>query len=64
MKVGDLIKHKKTATTALILNIYMTEHLLEYRNEEWVEVLFSGELAPSKAPLKLLKDNWKTINEI
>jgi len=65
MKAGDLVKHKHTDRTAVIINIFMREsHCLEYRHEEYVKVLFSGEHAPSTAPLQLLKKNWEIINEI
>ena len=65
MKAGDLVKHKRSGRTALIIDIFMLEaHNLEYRHEEYVKVLFSGEHAPSKAPLQLLKKNWEIINEI
>jgi hypothetical protein len=39
-------------------------HELEYRNEEYAKVLFSGEGQVSNSPLQLLKDNWEVINEI
>jgi|6_EtaG_2_1085325.scaffolds.fasta_scaffold01682_17 hypothetical protein len=65
MKIGDLIKHKNVGARALILDIYMFEiHELEYRNEEYAMVLFSGEGQVSNSPLQLLKDNWEVINEI
>ena len=65
MKIGDLIRHKNVGTLALILDIYMFEiHELEYRNEEYAKVLFSGDGRASNAPLQLLKDNWEIINEI
>ena len=64
MKIGDLIKHKKVRTTGVILDIFMSGHELEYRNEEWAVVLFSDNSATSRAPLELLKDNWEVISEI
>jgi len=64
VKIGDLVKHKKAETTGIILDIFMTEHELAYRNEEWAVVLFSDNSATSRAPLELLKDNWEVISEI
>ena len=64
MKIGNLIKHKKAETTAIIVDIFMSGHELEYRNEEWAVVLFSDEATTSRAPLALLKDNWEIISEI
>ena len=64
MKVGDLIKHKRVHTTGVILDIFMSGHELEYRNEEWAVVLFSDDSVTSRAPLGLLKDNWEIISEI
>tara|TARA_R110002020_G_scaffold464586_1_gene685384 strand:+ start:245 stop:439 length:195 start_codon:yes stop_codon:yes gene_type:complete len=64
MKVGDLIKHKNVDTTGIILSIFMSTHHLEYRTEEYVKVIFSGDLGTSTAPLKLLKENWEVISEI
>ena len=64
MKVGDLVKHKKVDTTGIILDIFMSGHELEYRNEEWAVVLFSDNPTTSRAPLELLKDNWEVISEI
>jgi len=64
MKIGNLIKHKKNATTAVIVDIFMSGHELEYRNEEWAVVLFSDHATTSRAPLELLKDNWEIISEI
>ena len=64
MKIGDLIKHKKAKTTGIILDIFISGHELEYRNEKWAVVLFSDDSTTSRAPLELLKDNWEIINEI
>jgi hypothetical protein len=64
MKIGDLIKHKNVRTTGIILDIFMSGHELEYRNEEWAVVLFSDDSITSRAPLELLKDNWEIISEI
>ena len=64
MKVGDLIRHKKAETTGIILDIFLSGHELEYRNEEWAVVLFSDNSTTSRAPLELLKDNWEIISEI
>ena len=64
MKIGDLIKHKKAETTAIIVDIFMSGHELEYRNEEWALVLFSDNSTTSKAPLGILKGNWEVISEI
>ena len=64
MKIGDLIKHKNVGTTGIILDIFMTEHELEYRNEEWALVLFSDNSTTTKAPLAILKGNWEVISEI
>ena len=64
MKVGDLIKHKKVETTGIILDIFMSGHELEYRNEEYAKVIFSGDLSTRIASLKLIKDNWEIISEI
>jgi hypothetical protein len=63
MKIGNLIKHKKAVTTAVIVDIFMSGNDLEYRNEEWAVVLFSDESATTRVPLALLKDNWEVINE-
>ena len=64
MKIGDLIKHKRVHTTGVILDIFMSGHELEYRNEEWAVVLFSDDSVTSRAPLSLLRDNWEVISEI
>jgi hypothetical protein len=64
VKIGDLIKHKKVHTTGVILDIFMSGHELEYRNEEWAVVLFSDDSVTSRAPLNLLRDNWEVISEI
>ena len=64
MKIGSLIKHKKADSTAIIVDIFMSGHHLEYRNEEWAVVLFSDESTTSRAPLALLQDNWEVISEI
>ena len=64
MKVGDLIKHKKVETIGIIIDIFMTGYELEYRSEEWAVVLFSDDSTTSRAPLKLLEDNWEVISEV
>tara|TARA_R110000824_G_scaffold150209_6_gene320752 strand:+ start:10949 stop:11146 length:198 start_codon:yes stop_codon:yes gene_type:complete len=65
MKAGDLLKHKQNNRTAIIIDIFIREsHELEYRHEEYAKVLFSGECGVTRAPLKILKDNWEVINEV
>jgi hypothetical protein len=64
MKVGDLLKHKQNNRTAIIIGIFIRElHELEYRHEECAEILFSGEHKTTRAPLKILENNWEVINE-
>ncbi|MAH46507.1 hypothetical protein CMI37_11785 [Candidatus Pacearchaeota archaeon] len=71
MKIGDLVKHKETNKTALILDIYTIEHAsMKFElnpgpiQEEYVHVLFSGDSSPARAPFKLLKENWEVVSEI
>ena len=70
MKIGDLIKHKTAHTTAIVLDIYMKEGLddpegyLTYPPEEYAEVLFSSDALSTRAPFKLLQENWEVISEI
>ena len=64
MKIGDLIKHKNVETIGIILDIFIPNQQLEYRNEEYAKVMFSGDLNARTAPVKLIKENWEVISEI
>ena len=62
MKIGNLIKHKRSSRTAIILDIFLSKgHKLEHRNTEHAKVLFSGDSTTTQAPFHLLKDNWEII---
>jgi len=58
VKTGDLIKHKRNDTRAMITKVFKGE------KEMVATVLFSNETKLTTAPLKLLEDNWEVISEV
>jgi hypothetical protein len=63
MRTGDLIKHLKNDSTALIINVVHDKDRRdpEY-DREWAVVLFTGDEHACTVPLKLIKENWETID--
>ena len=63
MLAGDLIKHRRNASPALIIDI---THDKDDRDPEydqsWATVLFTGDQRASKVPLKLIKENWEIVD--
>ena len=64
MRAGDLIKHRRNDSTALVINILADVDARdpEY-DREWAIVLFTGDSRSATVPYKILKENWKVINE-
>jgi len=63
MKIGDLIKHKKAKSTALVLDTFVGKNSDSLTHPiEWARVLFSGDSRITTVPFKLLKENWKVMN--
>ena len=58
LKPGDLIKHKRADTRAVVTRVF------KGKKEMVATVLFSNEMNLCTAPLKLLQDNWEVISEI
>ena len=58
MKAGDLIKHKRTDTRAVVAEVF------EGEKQTFATVLFSNEIKLCTAPLKILEDNWEVVSEI
>ena len=63
MQVGDLIKHKRNNSIALVLRVTLDrqERDPEY-DREWATVLFNGDERVSVLPLKLIKENWEVLD--
>ena len=63
MQPGDLIKHRRNDSTALVVAISVDkdERDPEY-DREWATVLFTGDGRASTVPLKLIKENWEIID--
>jgi len=63
MRAGDLIKHKKTTSTALVIAIVLDRDARdpEY-DRDWVRVWFTGDNRLSTVPLELIKENWEIID--
>jgi hypothetical protein len=64
MSPGNLIKHRKNNSTALVINILTDTGAPKPEcDREWAVVLFTGDSRSATVPYKLLKENWKVINE-
>ena len=59
MNPGDLIKHKRTAVTGIIIKIFERESF----RTKFATVLFSNDTSPRTAQLKLLENNWEILND-
>jgi len=64
MQAGDLIKHRRNDSTALVISVVADKDVRdpEY-DQEWATVLFTGDSRAATVPYELLKKNWKVINE-
>jgi hypothetical protein len=62
VKTGDLIKHKRSALTAIIVGTYEAKNVRP-KGAQFAEVLFSDSQRLSIASLEILKDNWEVISE-
>jgi len=58
MKPGDLIKHKRSDTRAVVTKVF------KGKKEMVATVLFSNDIRLCTAPLKILEDNWEVISEV
>ena len=58
MKAGDLIKHKRTNLTGIIINIFHSKRT----DKMLASVIMQGK--PCTTRLRILKDNWEILNEI
>lgn len=63
MKKGDLIKHKKSALTAVIIETYEGKNAYP-KDTQLVTVLFSDSQRLSTALLRTLEDNWEVVSEV
>ena len=63
MKPGDLIQHKRSALTAIVIGRYEGKTLCP-KGTQFTKVLFSDSQRLSIASLKILEDNWEVISEI
>ena len=63
MSPGDLIKHRRNDSTALVIDIIIDREPRdpEY-DREWATVLFVGDSAAATVPLKIIKENWEIID--
>jgi len=63
MRAGDLIKHKRNDSTALIIDVVLDRDARdpEY-DREWATVLFTGDSRATTVPLKLIQENWECAN--
>ena len=57
MQAGDLIKHRRNDSTALVIGV-----VVDKDDREWATVLFTGDGRTSTVPLKLIKENWEIID--
>ena len=63
MIAGDLIKHKRNTSTALIIDIVHDKDDRDPQYDHaWATVLFTGDQRASKVPLKLIKENWEAVD--
>jgi len=56
MKGGDLIRHKRSNTLGIILEVF------ESKKNKFATVFFVAYREPSTAFLKILEDNWEVIS--
>ena len=64
MSPGNLIKHKRSDSTALVIDVVTdTDSRDSGYDREWAIVLFTGDSRSATVPYKILKENWKVINE-
>jgi hypothetical protein len=62
MRNGNLIKHKRKNSTALVVNIVLDEDVRDPEYDcEWATVLFTGDSHTSTVPYKILKENWEIV---
>ena len=61
MKPGDLIKHKRSTLTAVIIKIF--ENHMVSPKDKLAAVLFSDSEKLSTTSLKILKENWEIISD-
>jgi hypothetical protein len=63
MQAGDLIKHRRNDSTALVISVVVDKDGRdpEY-DREWATVLFTGDGRTSTVPLKLIKENWEIVD--
>ncbi len=63
MHPGDLIKHRKNDSTAVVVDISVDKDDRDPEHDrEWATVLFTGDGRPSTVPFKLIKENWEVID--
>jgi len=57
MKIGDLIKHKKTNLTGIIINIFHNKRT----DKALATAIMQGKSCT--AELRILKNHWEVLNE-
>jgi len=63
MQAGDLIKHRRNDSTALVIGVVVDKDVRDPGyDRSWATVLFAGDGRISTVPLKLIKENWEIIN--
>ena len=63
MRAGDLIKHKRNDSTALVINIVRDKDARDPQYDyDWATVLFTGDNRASTVPLKIIKENWEIVD--
>jgi len=60
MKIGDLIKHKRTNLTAIIINIF---HSKRTKTPLATVIMSDDQHRPCTANLRILEKNWEILNE-
>ena len=64
MSPGDLIKHKRSNSTALVVGIAADRNPRgSERDREWVTVLFTGDRQVATVPYKIIKENWEIVDD-
>jgi hypothetical protein len=63
MQAGDLIKHRRNDSTALVISVVVDKDVRDPGyDRSWATVLFAGDGRTSTVPLKLIKENWEIID--
>ncbi len=63
MQAGDLIKHRRNDSTALVIGVVVDKDVRDPGyDRSWATVLFAGDGRISTVPLKLIKENWEIID--